>query len=284
MVRSVFAPRDDFEQYRALFRNARTPTAAFGDSHVENAILTSPEIVNLGSRGETLPLMLSKAEAYVKSGRGKRVILQFAPQQFAVYRSDLDKTAVEEELWGTSEPILQFTRPHFRKYLLEYWRALIEDPRLAFAAPAPAPAANAGPAPASFADLPAAEQRRIAEIRVQLHAPLPGGPIAEDFKARFTALLDELHAKKIETCVVEYPLSSAYRAGAAKVASFAALRAQIRVASAAHAARYVDLTESYQDAMFGDPDHVARNARAAVTRAVLDECFGTRAPAASARN
>jgi hypothetical protein len=272
MVRKVFAPRDDFEQYRALFRAANAPTAAFGDSHVANAIASDPQIVNLGNRGETLPLMLSKAEAYVNSGRGKRVILQLAPQQFAVYRAALEQGEVEAELWGGSEPILQFTRPHFRRYLLVYWRTLIGNPGLAFAAPNPV--TGEAQHPAKFAQLPAAEQRRSAEIRVQMHAPLPAGPLTAELNARLAAALDNFRSRNVPACIVVYPLSSPYRAGAAKVPAFAALKARVTQIAAAHGARFVDLTEAFPDAMFGDPDHVAADARDDVTRAVVERCFG----------
>src|SRR5262249_14944785 len=134
LVRFVVAPVDDYANYKAFFQSARAPVVAFGDSHVANAIESGPAVANLGYAGESLSLMLLNARTYMEKGRANRIVLQFSPQQFAVYRAAKDESAVAADLLERGEPWLQFMRPHFRGYLLGYWRAFLSDPSVAFAA------------------------------------------------------------------------------------------------------------------------------------------------------
>jgi hypothetical protein len=271
LVRLLVTPKDGFDAYRALLRSAKASTAAFGDSHVANAIESGPEIVNLGYAGETLPLMLAKARVYAESGRSRRVVLQLSPQQFAAYRVGKDQGEFQEELLGQSEPWLQFTRPHVRRYLLAYWQTVLSDPRRALAAD---PEPDSGPAESTpFSDLPPEEQRRSAEIRVQLHTPLKQGPAVEGLLRLLSAAFAELRGSGTEVCLVEYPLSSVYRRAASAVPSFALLRKRLRQEAAERDVPSVDLTESVPDSLFGDSDHLRPAGGHLVTGLILDRCF-----------
>ena len=273
IVRHVGGGDDGFGGYKAKLREARAPVAAFGDSQVAEAIETGPAIVGLGYAGDTLPLTIEKVRAVVAGKRAERVVIQFSPQQFANYRIDDQQKELADELFGRSQPWLTFTRPQFRRYLLEYWRALLTDP-MRFIARAAAQTEPAPAAPLIFSDMPADQQRRSAEIRVQLHMPLPLGADVDRLLARFTGVLDELARRRIPACVVEFPVSAAYRSAAARAPSFAALRAEIQRRVQARGVRFVDLGAQVPDQYFGDADHIGARGRALVTRLVLDECFG----------
>jgi hypothetical protein len=272
IVRTRVAPRDRFEQYRALFQSANAPIATFGDSHVANAIQSGSDVVNLAYSAETLPLMLFKAQTYAQSRQPKAIIFQFSPQQFALYRADSAQEGIREELSAGSTHWLQFTRPHFRRYLLGYWRAWLNE---IFS---PAKAASLGPAsaPRQFPDWSDAEKRKSAEIRVQLHAPLAAGQSTDRLLVSFAGVLKDLRARKIETCIVRYPLSEAYRKAASVAPSFALLTGRIQELAEKNGARFVDLSSAFPDAMFGDPDHIARSQQAIVTKAVRDRCLSSR--------
>jgi hypothetical protein len=272
LVRYVVAPADDYDRYKALFRTARAPVATFGDSHVANAVENGPEVVNLGYPGESLWLMLYKARAYVEEGRGRRIVLQFSPEQFAIYRAEKDQQAVADDLSGRNESWLKFMRPHYRGYLLGYWNALLRNPGVLLSARAE-PAASASDKVRSFASWPKDEQRRDAEIRVQLHAPLPQGRTIEALVAQFDSALREFRQRGVDTCIVEYPLSSVYRTAADRVPTFADMRGRIRRLADKEHVRYVDLTDAMADTDFADPDHVAPGYRDTATRLVLDRCF-----------
>jgi hypothetical protein len=199
------------------------------------------------------------------------VVIQFSPQQFANYRIDNEQKELADELLGRSQPWLDFTRPQFRRYLFEYWRALLTDPMRFFARNTAATAPAAEPV---FSDMPADQQRRSAEIRVQLHMPLPLGADVDRQMARLMELLEELAQRRIQACVVELPVSAAYRAAAARAPSFAALRAEVERRLQARGVRFVDLSARVPDRYFRDADHIGAQGRALVTRLVLDECFG----------
>ncbi len=271
LIRYVAAPADDFERYRLLFRSATAPIAVFGDSQVANAIVTSPDVVNLGYPAETLPLMLFKAEAFAGAKKPKGVILQLSPQQFAIYRAENAQDEFRQELLGGSEPLLQFTRPHFRRYLLAHWQALFHR-----WTSSPAKGTAAPQEPRSFADWPAAEQRRNAEIRVQLHAPLPAGSATERLLRSLRDTLVDLRKRGIATCVVRYPLSEVYRKAASAVPSFAMLSSRVEDLTREQGATFVDLSDALPDRLLGDPDHVGPAGRATVTAMVIDRCFADR--------
>ena len=278
LVRFIVAPTDDYERYKTEFHTARAPIAAFGDSHVANAVESTQELVNLGYAGDTLFLMLAKARSYVASGRGKKVILQYSPEQFAIYRAANQQADVAKDLLDGNERWLEFMRPHFRSYLLAYWGAALRDPaRILAASGAPPSRAEAKLRPAEPSGLAAmspAVQRKEAEIRVQLHAPLPQGRTVEALVDRFADALRAFRKLGIETCVVEYPLSSPYRKAAAQVATFATMQQRIQDLLESEKVRFVDLAADMPDSAFGDPDHIAGHARGTVTGLVLNGCFG----------
>jgi hypothetical protein len=269
IVRTRVAPRDGFEQYRALFQSAKAPIATFGDSHVANAVQSGGDVINLGYSAETLPLMLFKARTYAESRHPKAVILQFSPQQFALYRAENAQEGIREELSGASQPWLQFTRPQFRRYLLAYWDAWLHEiaspPRAASAAPAQPPRL--------FPEWSEGEKRKSAEIRVQLHAPLAGGQSTDRLLASLVSTLGELQSKGVQTCVVRYPLSEVYRKAASAAPSFARLSERIKDLADKNGSRFVDLSSAFPDALFGDPDHIAPSHQAIVTKTLLDRCL-----------
>jgi hypothetical protein len=277
-VRVLVAPTDGFEVYKREFWSARAPIAAFGDSHVANAIKTSATIANLGFPGDTLPLMLAKAEAYARSGRSRKIVLQVSPEQFAIYRADSRQDDLARELLGDSSSPLLFLRPHFRRYLLSYWNAVIHDPGIinrALHPERPVETPSEGSIdPPGFVALSSAEQRRSAEIRVQLHAPLPPSPAVDRLLGRMASTIDEFQRQGIEACLAEYPVSAAYRRAVEQAPTFAQLGSRIAALAKSRGIRLVDLTSAMPDDAFADADHLARRGRDEATRLLLSGCFG----------
>lgn len=271
IIRRVALPQDAFEVYQQRFRNAGAKTAAFGDSHVADGLISDERIVNLGYAGETLPIMLTKAEAYVNSGRAKRVILQLSPEQFAIYRAERQDNDLLQELFGNGEPWLQLLRPHFRRYLLAYWSAFLKNPSRVIAEKK-SPAENV----LSYAERPAAERRKEAEIRAQLHAPMAGGPIVSRLFDQFAQALDRFRQHGVAICIIEYPVSSYYRAAASDIATFGELRRRYQKLATEKNVRLIDLTDALPDAAFNDPDHIAPAYRDRATTLVLSRCFDER--------
>lgn len=290
IVRRAVAPQDGIDRYRTRLHTVRASVAAFGDSHVANAIEDSGRIANLGYPGMTLPLMLAAVRAYVASNGGRKIVVQLSPQQFASYRAERDERAMIEEITGRLQPMLQFLRPQFRRYLLSYWRATLQNPgmllrRSQVTAEAQrsqsGTAQTASPRPASFADLSPQQQMWSAGIRAQLHAPLPQGPAIDRLLDQLSAALAEVRGANIEVCLVRYPVSVAYRRAAAAIPSFASLQSRVKRLAAEAGVHYVDLTDAIADELFANADHVAPQGQPLVTKLVADRCFGTE-PTASA--
>lgn len=269
IIRRIALPQDTFQPYKDRFRSALTKTAAFGDSHVADGLNSDERIVNLGYAGETLPTMLTKAEAYVKSTRATRVILQLSPEQFAIYRAERQDTDLLEELFNEREPWLQFLRPQFRPYLLAYWSALLKDPLRLIRETVPA-----SEKAIAYKDLPAADRRKAAEIRAQLHAPLPGGTVISRMFDQLADTLDRLRQRGVTICIVEYPVSKDYRDASSAISTFGELRRRFHALAKEKNLRLVDLTDALPDMAFNDPDHIAPAYRERSTALVLSRCFG----------
>ena len=275
IIRRLALPGDAMEAQKLEFATATAPTAAFGDSHVAEGLVSGHEFVNLGHGGEILPMMLAKAEAYALSGRGKRIILQFSPEQFAIYRAARIDSEAADDFFNRSKPWFVFLRPQFRSNLLAYWSSILRQPWRLFQTTNTTTGATTLAAP-EFVTLPADERRRSAEIRAQLHAPLPAdSPAVKALLAQLSSSLDLFRQRNIQTCLVEYPVTSDYRNAAAKIETFATLRARFRDLAASTGARLVELADSLPDESFGDADHIHVSFRPHTTKLVLEKCFAT---------
>jgi hypothetical protein len=213
--------------------------------------------------------MLMKAEAYVKSARATRVILQLSPEQFAIYRAERQDTDLMQELFSERKPWLQFLRPQFRPYLLAYWSALLKDPLRLIRSSAPVSEKTI-----PYIDLPSADRRKAAEIRAQLHTPLPGGSIVSRMFDQLADTLDHLRQRGVTICIVEYPVSKEYRDASSAIATFGELRRRFQTLAKEKNLRLVDLTDALPDVAFNDPDHIAPAYRERSTALVLSRCFG----------
>lgn len=274
LARHVIIPRDGFAAYRKTFMATDAPTVAFGDSRVANAIAPNVRIANLGYGAETLPVMVGKAQAFARrGGRTRRIVLQFAPHHWSNYRLAVDQGDMLEELLEGGEPWLASMQPRIRRYLLKYWESAVRNPRLLLAPPARAPEAVAAQR-GGFAALSPRDQERAATLRVQSQTPLPEGPAADALIAQLVAAVAELRARKLEVCLVEYPLTRAYRRVTDILPVFAAVRGRVRAALMAGGVTPVDLTDALDDTQFADSDHVAPWGRARATALVLERCFG----------
>lgn len=271
IVRTVVAPSDGFEAYKASFQNAKAPTAVFGDSRAANGIENSEAVVNLGYAGETLSLMIRKAEAIAEAGHAKRIVIQVAPQQFAIYRVERSEDALADELFSRGGSILTFMKPQFRRYLLGYWGAALADPgRVLGSAAEKPPVEEHAP---RFLEFEEGERSKKTDLRLQLHAPLPKSKLRDEMLKTLETGLERLKRRGMATCLVEFPVTSYYRNGMAKIDTFATLRTEIAALAEALGVRFLDLTETMPDDMFSDPDHLGPWARKTMTDLLVERCY-----------
>lgn len=276
LVRMVIEPRDGFRAYQSKFLTTEANTVVFGDSQPANAIEPRDGLENLAYGADPMSNMLEKAKAVIgRSDKTRRVVLQFAPHQVSVYRLSSNRSDHIAELFDTQEYRLAFMRPRFRRFLLAYWETALRSPGLLLEPPEHAQAAVAARG-RGLVDLPPDAQQRLAALRVQLQTPLPRSAEVDEAIGRLLSLAKDVQGRGIEVCIVQYPVSSAYRNVSAKVPAFDLVRRLVTERSARAGVKFVDMTDRLPDDMFADSDHLAPWARQRATSLVLDQCFGTR--------
>jgi len=266
MLRRHILPFDTHADYKRRFLSSTAATAAFGDSHVANGLVSGQDFDNFGQASDNLQTVIAKIEHRLQRGGLKRVILQADPQVFAPYRLKAEQASRIATLIGSDDPPLTILRAEHRQYLMRYWWTAVKDPGLIFREPARAATG------VRFNILPKAEQAREASLRVQLHAPVTDlATIAAT--GNFRNLVKQLQQFGVQTCLIAFPVSSAYREAAASIDSFGNAARFFREIAGTYGIRYADLSGIFPDDYLGDPDHVLPEFAAKLRDEMINTCF-----------
>lgn len=268
VLRRHILPFDEHADYKQRFLSSTADTAAFGDSHVANGLLSGQDFDNFGQAGDNLQTVIAKVEHRLRRGGLKRIILQADPQVFAPYRLKAEQTSRIAALLDPDDPPLAMLRVEYRQYLMGYWWAAFRDPGLIFREPS-----RTVQTARRFDAWPKAEQAREADLRVQLHTPVanPASTAAAD---NFRKLLTQLRLVGVQSCLVAFPVSSAYREAAASNRTFANSAHFFLESANVYGIRYVDLSRVFPDDRFGNPDHLLHEAAAQFGDKAITACFG----------
>ena len=261
-------PNDSYAGYKEHFRTSLAPTAAFGDSHVANALIGTADFDNFGEASDNLDTMLAKIEYRMRRGHLRQIIIQADPQIFAPYRLKADQSSRVSNLLSEDDPFMVVLRPEYRQYLTQYWWSTIQNPAMFFRSEGAEPPGEE----VTFSQLSQERQDREASIRVQLHAPAAYAVKSERAKA-YRQTMQQLRAAEVEVCLIRFPVSSAYRVQASAHATFAVAEAFFREAAEASGAIYLDYSSVMTDDKFGNADHLSPSGAAEFTRLALAECF-----------
>lgn len=260
-VRLHVAPGNSYDALKRAFHSGNDMAVAFGDSRAASGILEDSGFTNFAAAGESLKTTLGKLDAYVAagaaSGRGRRVLLQLGPQHFSFYRLTLEQAELLEYFLDAEPRYLQMLRPHFRRYLFEYWAAVLRDPARLFAEPEKA-TSNEPTAMPRLREMSANARLRQAAIRTQLHIPVPGYAATADMK-RLRGTLEWVRDAGVTLCLVTFPVSSAYRDAAAYFPIFDDIRTAYRALADDLRITYIDLWNAYEDDYFANVDHLNRD-------------------------
>lgn len=267
LIRVYVAPRDEFNARKQAFRNGTETAAAFGDSRVVSGIAGGDGLANFADTGADLDTILGKLDAYVAMGRGRRIVLQLAPQHFALYRLNDDQKDRLEEFLEPGTPMLQFLRPHYRRYLFDYWSAVIRDPKL----PQARKPVEKGVG-TTLVDRAPETKRKQAQIRVQLHIPVAGYAATKDMN-RLRAALERAQAAGANLCLVGFPVGEIYREVAGKFPVFSEIRAFYKALAGRLGAPYLDLWGAYDDRYFSNVDHLNDAGARRLTREIKRRCL-----------
>ncbi|MBL8697720.1 MAG: hypothetical protein JNK67_05085 [Alphaproteobacteria bacterium] len=256
---------DPYETYRARFRAAAGEAIAIGDSRTA-ANIAGPGVENLGQPGDDLQSVLEKLAARHARRPLRLVLLQADPHQFAAYRVFKESAGKLADLVEAPPP-LAMLRPHYRQYLLGYWRAALAEPSR-FLRPAPAHAEAPPPPP----DPNGKAWRDLADSRVQFHVPL-AAPQGLPVHAAYRRTIEALRRDGVAVCLVTHPVSRAYREAAARYPSFAAALALYDRTAAETGAARANFWDQVEDRDFADTDHLGAATAPAYTTRVLRSCF-----------
>jgi hypothetical protein len=163
--------------------------------------------------------------------------------------------------------MLQLLRPHYRRYLFDYWRAVIRNPRLLQAQKPKQKSIEI-----NLTDMPLKAQRQQALIRTQLHIPV-SGYAATDAMRRLRATVLRAHDAGIKFCFVGFPVAKAYRIAAGDFRVFAEIRTFYKAFADQIGAPYLDLWDAYDDRYFTNVDHLNDSGAQRLTREIQRRCL-----------
>lgn len=267
LLRRHILPFDEHADYKQRFLSSTADTAAFGDSHVANGLLSRQDFDNFGQAADNLQTVIAKVEHRLRRGGLTRIILQADPQVFAPYRLKAEQASRIAALLDPEDPPLVMLRPEYRQYLMGYWWTAFRDPRLLFRDPS-----RAVQAARPFDTWPKAEQAREAGLRVQLHTPV-ANPASTAAAEDFRKLLTQLRKAGVQSCLVAFPVSSAYRVAVASNSTFIDASQFFLEIANTYGVRYLDLSRAFPDDKFGDPDHLLHEAAAEFRDKAIAACF-----------
>jgi hypothetical protein len=254
LVRFQVVPGNSYDIQKRAFHGSDNKAVAFGDSRAASGILKESGFTNFAAAGESLETTLGKLEAYVASGRARYVLLQLGPQHFSFYRLSLNQAALLEDFLDIEPRFLQMLRPQFRRYLFDYWAAILRNPSRLFSN-TDKNASNEPNAIPRLRERPADARQRQAMIRTQLHIPVPGYASTADMK-RLRDTLTRVRDSGVTLCLVSFPVSSTYRDAAGYYPIFDQIRADYAALSTDLGITYVDLWDAYGDDNFANVDHL----------------------------
>ena len=267
IVRTIAAPKSEFDALRARLHSSEASYGAFADSRGANGLRPRSSFENFSMAGDNLLTIVEKAKFFARSGGVKGIIVQADPHHFASYRLNRDQTQLRDDLFSLEYAWLQFMRPVYRQYLLEYWQALIEHSL------SPPPVTRAPHAITRFSALSRAKMTTSASIRAGQQTPIETFKNTEFARAYQSAIID-LRQAEIRVCLVTFPVSSAYREiSQAEPAYTHALQYYKTLAHDSDAA-YFDFSSAFEDSLFSDPDHLNSDGAQALTDTALKNCFG----------
>jgi len=270
IVRTHVEPRDDYEDKRRQLHTLSVPFAAFADSRGADGLIAGDKFANFSMRGENIITILEKAKFFAHARRPAGIILQADAHHFASYRLVSDQAALRDDLFMRSSPWLQFLRPVYRQYLLEYWQASFNN---VFAGTSEDTADDARHTTARLTGKAVAEVNNTASIRVQLQTPIMAFANT-DFAAQYEQAIEDMQHSGITVCLVTFPVSQPYRQMAATQSSFDQVLRYYEALATKLGVTHLNLWGALNDGMFSDPDHLNKEGAAALTKIVLEGCFG----------
>ncbi len=279
LVRTKVTPEDTLFKHVALFNNASSPYAAFGDSHVARNFYALAPVINLGYSSENIQQMSWKAERYLqRTPHPKIILLQADPHLFSEYRTEsglqgypqIFSTSKGWRLWSLSD--------QYRPQLPALWRAfagnggkLISDIEFT--------PQGAMLSPGNLSQWTQAQTDSFINVRAPLHVPSVGFEHSQD-AALYSGMVHDFVKAGAKICLVAFPVAPVYRARV--LAQNPHAQAQFDRATNFFKAladdpkvHFIDHRTLFDDpSLYRDPDHLNMTGARAYGPLLQSECFG----------
>ncbi|MEG3618585.1 hypothetical protein V5T82_08980 [Magnetovibrio sp. PR-2] len=273
LVRTVYAPKNSFDDIRAGLYASNAAYGAFADSRGANGLKSSPNFENFSTAGDNLNTILAKAQIFSARPGVTGIVLQADPHHFASYRLERDQSAIQQDLIDNEQHLIQFLRPVYRQYILSYWSASLKE--LFMGSPKHSEAGGHSLSKiVRLTDLSEAVVKQKTSIRAGQQIPIDSFERAK-FAPQYKMAVDEFLRQGLKVCLVTFPVSETYRTYSNGEATYQKAKDFYAGLGRTTSAKYVDLSAIFSDALFSDPDHLNVEGAEKLTDIVYSSCFGT---------
>ncbi|WP_170310140.1 hypothetical protein [Thalassospira povalilytica] len=266
-LRSQVSSDANSQEYRVRFLHGEAPWTAFGDSHVEGALLSGDWLDNLGQASDNLNTIIAKVSLRVERGGVQGVIIPADPQLFSFYRVSAEQEDRIKVLNKDYSESLMLFDPRYRPYLGRTLWSVLSNPSLLWSS-------NSEPENTQVQSAEPTRPRdwlKSVTIRVQLHTPVANFSKTDDAKA-YRQLITGLRAQGIDVCMVRYPVSKDYLTVSRSIAAFSEVEKFFADVAASNEVLLVDVSSLLPGEIFIDPDHIPASQREYVTNVVKERC------------
>jgi hypothetical protein len=263
IVRTKAIPRSNYEPFREKFHEMERPYVAFADSRGANGLRDTELLANFSYPGNNLETLIQMSGFIIRKTKPRGVILQADPHHFANYRMVSHQGPLLEDLFSTTDPLIQSLRPVYRQYLTGYWTSTIRELL----------EGDAETAPSEVNHVSTEDRLRKATIRAQLQVPISGFSSSE-LAGSYRDAVTRLAASGLEVCLLTFPVNNHYRE---TVSTEPLVGESLRFydqLSEQTGTKRVSMWDRVDDTYFRDSDHLNEAGALLLTDQALSMCFG----------
>jgi len=257
---------DSLNNYKNLLVQGKAPWIALGDSHTANSLISSKDLDNLGYPSDNLNSMSKKGLYRIKRSKPKGIIIQATPHTFSYYRISDNQEQKFKYLISNKKTIFEFLNPNNRPYLVNYLNSIINNIIDDLFNSNTRPERNIK----WYQKTESAKEYETA-VRVQLHTPILEFKEHKEFK-NFKNIIQFYLDKKINVCLVRYPVSSIYLNKVNAIKIFKDVDTELKKVAKNNNLIFLDLTSLFDDKYFGNTDHISASGKKFLTKTVSRGC------------
>ncbi|MCP5124402.1 MAG: hypothetical protein H6973_01805 [Gammaproteobacteria bacterium] len=274
LIRTHVEPNDHLPTHLRLFQMTTALQAGFGDSHMALGFQPPKDWVNLAFPGESIDTLAYKINVLLARTELTRAIVQADAHMFAKYRAK-QMLGYNEQFGRSPQELdtinLRTLSGYHRPKLLAYWEVWLR--KGTFASRTRFHASGWIEGNDNWIALTTEAQEQKARERAALHIPMSDFAV-HPFAADYQSLLSNLRNRGIQTCMVEFPVTSTYlhyvdspNYQAVRI-WFAEQARRLNLRLLAYNALYAD-----QPDYFSDMDHLAPKGAHIFSQRIINDCF-----------